>query len=558
MPRLTAPRLLRAALAVLIGLAGAAVAAAPAQAATLTQVSSFGSNPGNLAMYSYRPDNLPAGRPVVVLLHGCTQNASGYFTNSGWRKYADLWGFSLIVAEQKSANNSLSCFNWFQAGDIARGAGEALSVRQMVDHAVANLGADASRVYVSGLSAGGAMSAVMLATYPDVFKAGSVVAGIPYNCGTVCQSAAQSKTPQQWGTLVRNAYSGYSGPWPRVAIWQGQSDSTVVPANGTELMTQWTNVHGVTQTPTGTTSLPAGTTLETYGSDVVRLYKVAGMGHGTPVDPGSGIDQCGTATSYFLDTICSAYRDAVYFGLDSTATTPPGAPTGLTVTGTTNVSVGLSWAAVSGATGYNVYRGGTKVTASPVTGTSYTDTGLTASTTYSYTVRAVNAAGEGPASGAVSATTSATPPPGPAAPTGLTVTSVTDTSVSLSWAAVSGATGYHVYRGGVKVAASPVTATAYTNTGLAASTTYSYTVSAVNSSGVEGSQSAAVPATTAATAACFTASNYAQVAAGRAYHSLGYTYANGSNQNMGLYNTFYTHTLKQTAPNYYVIADGQC
>ncbi|MFD0593698.1 hypothetical protein ACFQZ4_15360 [Catellatospora coxensis] len=67
-----------------------------------------------------------------------------------------------------------------------------------------------------------------------------------------------------------------------------------------------------------------------------------------------------------------------------------------------------------------------------------------------------------------------------------------------------------------------------------------------------------MPATTAATAACFTASNYAQVAAGRAYHSLGYTYANGSNQNMGLYNTFYTHTLKQTAPNYYVIADGQC
>ncbi|MFD0593699.1 PHB depolymerase family esterase [Catellatospora coxensis] len=396
MPRPSAPRLLRAALAVLTGLAGVAVAAAPAQAATLTQVSSFGSNPGNLAMYSYRPDNLPAGRPVVVLLHGCTQNASGYFTNSGWRKYADLWGFGLIVAEQKSANNSLSCFNWFQAGDIARGQGEALSVKQMVDHAVANLGADASRVYVSGLSAGGAMSAVMLATYPDVFKAGSVVAGIPYNCGTACQSAAQSKTPQQWGNLVRNAYSGYTGPWPRVAIWQGQSDSTVVPANGTELMTQWTNVHGVAQTPTGTTSLPAGTTLETYGSDVVRLYKIAGMGHGTPVDPGSGTDQCGTATSYFLDTICSAYRDAVYFGLDSTVSTPPGAPTGLAVTGTTNVSVTLSWTAVSGATGYHVYRGGTKVTASPVTGTSYTDGGLTASTTYSYTVRAVNAAGEGP------------------------------------------------------------------------------------------------------------------------------------------------------------------
>jgi poly(hydroxyalkanoate) depolymerase family esterase len=463
--------LLRAALSLLIGLAGVAVVATPAHAATLTQVSSFGSNPGNLAMYSYRPDGLASGRPAVVLLHGCTQNANTYFTNSGWRKYADLWGFALIVAEQKSANNSLSCFNWFQAGDIARGQGEALSVKQMVDHAIANYGTDASRVYVSGLSAGGAMTAVMLAAYPDVFQGGSVVAGIPYNCGTSCQSAAVSKTPQQWGDLVRNANPGYTGPWPRVSIWQGQSDSTVVPANGTELMTQWTNVRGVAQTPTGTTSLPGGTTLETYGSDVVRLYKVAGMGHGTPVDPGSGVDQCGTAASYFLDTICSAYRDALFFGLDGGGTpTPPGAPTGLTVTGVTDTSVSLSWTAVSGATGYHVYRGGTKVTTSAVTGTAYTATGLTAGTGYTFTVTTVSASGESGQSAPVSATTTGgTPPP-----------------------------------------------------------------------------------------VCYTTNNYAQVAAGRAYHSLGYVYANGSNQNMGLYNTFYTHTLKQTGPNYYVIADGQC
>ncbi|GAA1659740.1 PHB depolymerase family esterase [Catellatospora bangladeshensis] len=472
MPVPSAPRLLRAALALLIGLAGVAVVATPAHAATLTQVSSFGSNPGNLSMYSYRPDGLASGRPAVVLLHGCTQNANAYFTNSGWRKYADLWGFALIVAEQKSGNNSLSCFNWFQAGDIARGQGEALSVKQMVDYAKTNYGTDASRVYVSGLSAGGAMSAVMLAAYPDVFKAGSVVAGIPYNCGTACQGAAVSKTPQQWGDLVRNAYPGFGGPWPRVAIWQGQSDTTVVPANGTELMTQWTNVRGASQAVGSTSSLPGNTTLETYASDAVRLYKVAGMGHGTPVDPGSGVDQCGTAASYFLDTICSAYRDALFFGLDGggTTPTPPGAPTGLSVTGVTDTSVALSWTAVSGATGYHVYRGGTKLTSSPVTGAAYTATGLSAGTAYTFTVTAVSASGESGQSAPVSATTTGgTTPP-----------------------------------------------------------------------------------------VCYTASNYAQVAAGRAYHSLGYAYANGSNQNMGLYNTFYTHTLKQTGPDYWVIADGQC
>ncbi len=280
------PRLLLAAAGLLAGLVGITLVATPAHAATLTQVSSFGSNPGNLTMYSYRPDGLPSGAPAVVLLHGCTQNATTYFNNSGWRKYADLWGFVLLLPEQKSANNSLSCFNWFQAADTARGQGEALSIKQMVDYGITNYAVAASRVYVSGLSAGGAMSAVMLAAYPDVFAAGSVIAGIPYGCGTSCQYAAVSKTPQQWGDLVRNAYSGYRGPYPRVAIWQGQSDSTVVPANGTELVTQWTNVRGVSQTPTATLSLPGSTTLEQYGSDVVRLYKIAGMGHGTPVAPG--------------------------------------------------------------------------------------------------------------------------------------------------------------------------------------------------------------------------------------------------------------------------------
>ena len=133
----------------------------------------------------------------------------------------------------------------------------------MVSYAVTNYGTDPARVYVSGLSAGGAMSAVMLATYPDVFAAGSIGAGLPVPLrgqpgqASTCQHGAVDKTPQQWGDLVRDAYPGYSGPWPRVAIWQGLSDFTVVPANATELRDQWTNVRGVSQTPTSTRACPA-------------------------------------------------------------------------------------------------------------------------------------------------------------------------------------------------------------------------------------------------------------------------------------------------------------
>ncbi|MEV6596711.1 PHB depolymerase family esterase [Actinoplanes sp. NPDC051346] len=183
---------------------------------------------------------------------------------------------------------------------------------------------------MTGEKAAGAVSArhrlVMLAAYPDVFAAGSVAAGLPYRCAaslsqaSLCQYAPPERTPRQWGDLVRAAYPEYTGPRPRVAIWHGQSDFTVAPANGRELRDQFTDVLGVPPRPAAVSSLPAGTKLEVYGADQVRLYQVTGMGHGLPVDPGADADQCGSAALYFLDTICSAYHDAVFFGVDRSHT----------------------------------------------------------------------------------------------------------------------------------------------------------------------------------------------------------------------------------------------
>ena len=156
---------------------------------------------------------------------------------------------------------------------------------------------------------------------------------------------------------------------------------------------------------------------------------------------------------------------------------------------------------------------------------------------------------------------SVTPPPSALpAPTNVTVSGVTASSATLSWAAVSGAASYNVYRNANKANALPVTATTYNDTGLAAATTYSWTVKAADANAAEGAVSGAVTATTSGTpppaATCYTASNYAHTVAGRAYANLGYTYANGSNQYMGLWNTFTVNTLKQTAANYYVL--GTC
>jgi poly(3-hydroxybutyrate) depolymerase len=146
------------------------------------------------------------------------------------------------------------------------------------------------------------------------------------------------------------------------------------------------------------------------------------------------------------------------------------------------------------------------------------------------------------------------------APTGINISGATASSMVIGWNAVTGAASYNVYRNANKTNALPVTATSFTDGGLAAATTYSWTLRAADGNGVEGATSAAASGTTTGTppppATCYTASNYAHTTAGRAYTSGGYAWANGSNQNMGLWNTFVTTTLKMTGTNYYVI--GTC
>ncbi len=450
-------------------------------AAGLTRVTNFGANPGQLNMYVYRPTSLPANPAVVFALHGCTQNAQGYADHSGLPEMADQYGFLVVFAETTSSNNLNKCFNWFQTGDNRRGQGEAASIRQMAAHTVTAYGADARRVYVTGLSAGGAMTSVMLATYPDVFHAGAVVAGLPYGCADdvisaySCMSPGTDLTPAQWAERVRAAHPSWSGPWPRVAVWHGDRDTTVVPRNADELRDQWTALHGLSQTP-GRTSVfgPDSTRHEEYltgnGSVAVEVNRVASIGHGTPVDPGSGPQQCGsTGAAHFLDSICSSYWIARFFGLEDSEHRPGTLP----------------------------------------------------------------------------------------APTGLVPTGATDTTVNLRWNPVDGATDYAVHRDGIRITTSD--AVSYTDTGLTAGSTHTYAVAARDADGRTGRLSGTVTArTTGATATCWTADNHAHVRAGRATTMGGYTYAAGSGQYMGLYNTFVTHTLKESPAGYYTVVDGSC
>ncbi|MBM7113601.1 PHB depolymerase family esterase [Archangium primigenium] len=326
----------------------------------LTQVTGFGGNPGNLRMWKHVPANMPANAPLVVALHGCTQTASGY-TNAGWNELAEQLKFYVLYPEQLSANNQNTCFNWFEPGDITRGQGEALSIKQMVDKMKADHSIDGRRVFVTGLSAGAAMTHVMAATYPDVFAGGAVMAGIPYKCATTmtqgfsCMSPGSDKTPADWASLVRGAYSGYSGPYPRMSFWHGTSDYTVKNSNQNEGMEQWTAVHGLSQTPSVSETVsgyPHKVYKDGAGNALVETYDLTGMGHGTAIDPSTkfpgGSAACGTAGAYVLATkICSTWHVARFFGLDNSDTTAPSvaltAPgSGTSVSGTVKLTASAS------------------------------------------------------------------------------------------------------------------------------------------------------------------------------------------------------------------------
>ncbi|WP_217430288.1 extracellular catalytic domain type 1 short-chain-length polyhydroxyalkanoate depolymerase [Sphingomonas bacterium] len=296
--------------------------AADMSASRLQPLTGFGSNPGALNGWLYAPDDR-TDMALVVVLHGCTQTAAGYNHGSGWSDLAEQHGFAVLFPEQQRTNNPNLCFNWFVAQDVARDSGEVLSIRQMIDAVVGRHAIDPRRIFVTGLSAGGAMAGAMLAVYPELFAGGGIIAGIPYGAAfSVSQAMERMRGAGHQGDLayadkVRRA-SSHQGPWPTVSIWQGEADRTVKPANADAIIGQWRGVHGAAVTPDRTDIVDGHRHRVWLGSDgrqVVEEYRIAGMDHGLPLKT-QGPGSCGTAGAFMLEAgISSTWRQAQTWGL---------------------------------------------------------------------------------------------------------------------------------------------------------------------------------------------------------------------------------------------------
>jgi len=463
---------------------------------------------------------------------------------------------------------------------------------------------DKSQITVSGISAGGFMANQLGYAYSSTFKGIGVFAGGPYMCAghsnyTACMynasiSASMLSTMQSdinnWSGTANDSKAKVASQ--KIFMFVGTSDFTVGPNPMNALQTQYTN-NGV---PAANLDyIQRASTAHVFPTDFDSTGNNACSSTASPYISNCGYDGAKAAFTKFYGTL-NARNNAPaagnYIQFDQTAfTTNPGMSSTGWVYVPANCAAGATCrlhVALHGCQ-QNYDTVGDKF----VKNTGYTrwaDTNsiivLFPQTRVDNTSRSTSASGSlanpngcwdwigwygsnfaqkaGTQQAAIKAMVdqlaSGTGGGGGGtlpAPTGVATSGATDTSMVVSWAGVTGASGYNVYRNGSKANASLVTSTSYTDTGLSPATTYSWTVRAVDSGGAEGAASSpASGTTTGAAAVCFTASNYSHTTAGRAHQSGGYTYANGSNQNMGLWNVFVTTTLKQTGANYYVI--GTC
>jgi poly(hydroxyalkanoate) depolymerase family esterase len=257
-----------------------------ASAASLTEITGFGANPSNLRMHLYVPDTVAAKPAVLVAAHYCTGTGPAFYSGTEFARMADRYGFIVIYP---SATRSGQCFDVSSPQALRHdGGSDPVGIVSMVRYVLQRHNGDANRVYATGMSSGAMMTNVLLGAYPDVFKAGAAFAGVPFGCfattdgsgwNSTCAQGNLIKTPQQWGDLVRAAYPGYTGPRPKMQLWHGTADDTLRYPNFAEEIKQWTNVAGISQTPTTTDSPQASWTRTRYGAAQVEAISIQGGPH---------------------------------------------------------------------------------------------------------------------------------------------------------------------------------------------------------------------------------------------------------------------------------------
>lgn len=313
-------------------------------------VSNFneGTYVSGIKMNLHIPADLPKNAPVVLAMHGCSQTALSFKNTSGWTALADKYKFFVIFPDmnkmQNGSNqsgNQYGCFNWagYYGQNWGRGIGDSNSLMQMIRYVQETY--SAGKAYVTGLSAGGGMSAVMGAFYPDEISGVAPMAGPVFGCANYlpngsktsssfveqacydCMGITSSFTPRagsiatmnptknrdaaMWAQHIKDeGPANYTGPYPRIISWIGTKDQLVDPVHSDLHVQQWTGVQDIDDTADNSTKTikKEGGRSHVYneynnaeGTPVVATVVIDNMGHGIAVDKGTGVDQGGDGSA---------------------------------------------------------------------------------------------------------------------------------------------------------------------------------------------------------------------------------------------------------------------
>ncbi len=295
----------------------------------LKEIANFGTNPGNLKLFAVNDSNKieTRSKPLVLVLHGCSQGAFDINEITDWSTLANKNNFVVLFPQQKLINNVSLCFNWMIENDINK-TGECLSIYQMMRYAIDTLNIDSTKIFLYGVSAGACMSEVLCANYPWLINKAAICAGIPFRTATGLNTVQiMGKTIERdektWGDLVRSQNSEYKGKYPGIILVHGTQDFVADYGYASEMVKQWTNVLKIPVKPTFKDTVFNGNKKVhryIYGdktrTEAMVFYKIIGMGHKVPVDIGTGESKGGKDKLFSEDIdFFSTYYIAKDFGL---------------------------------------------------------------------------------------------------------------------------------------------------------------------------------------------------------------------------------------------------
>ena len=204
---------------------------------------------GSRDYYLYVPQKGQNGPlPLVVALHGCTEDAPSFATQTGLGDIGEKYGFAVLFPQQTQQDNIMSCWNWFKPENQVRDSGELSIIVGMMGQVNQQIQLDPHHIYVSGLSSGAALAANLLACYSDLFAGGLIHSGLEFEGATsdneafTAMSSGSSHDPIATGTDAARC-SGSAAKPETVLIIHGSQDTTVSPKNSDEILSQFTQMN---------------------------------------------------------------------------------------------------------------------------------------------------------------------------------------------------------------------------------------------------------------------------------------------------------------------------